>query len=217
MSEADHYPATDRTTPTRHADRAHYDVETVHAILDSVLVGHLAHAIDGVPEVLPLLFARIDDRIYLHQSTGGRLARACAAQPVPAAFSVAAVDGLVLARSWMNHSLNYRSVVVHGLLTAVTDPDERWAALEQTVNRVVAGRADASRPPDRQELAATAVLALDLAEVSAKIRSGPVQDEPEDLALAWWAGVVDVNQTFGPVHSASEPDTPAAVRTLLSY
>ena len=76
MSEADHYPATDRTTPTRHADRAHYDVETVHAILDSVLVGHLAHAIDGVPEVLPLLFARIDDRIYLHQSTGGRLARA---------------------------------------------------------------------------------------------------------------------------------------------
>lgn len=213
----DAYPATARTTPTRHRDRAHYDRATVHAILDSTLVGHLAHSIDGVPEVLPLLFARIDDRVYLHQSSGGRLALACAAAPVPVALSVASVEGLVLARSWMNHSLNYRSVIAHGVLRPVTDAEERWTALEATVNRVVPGRADASRPPTGQELAATAVLALDLSEVSAKVRVGPVEDEPEDLALSWWAGVVDVNQTFGPVHSASSPDTPAAVRTLLSY
>ncbi|MFN8124885.1 MAG: pyridoxamine 5'-phosphate oxidase family protein [Candidatus Nanopelagicales bacterium] len=216
MTDGDSYPRTDRTTPTRHADRARYDRESVHAILDHALIGHLSFSLDGAPGVLPLLFVRVDSRIYLHQSSGARLARACAAGPVPVALSVAEVDGLVLARSWMNHSLNYRSVVAQGPLRLVADPVERWDALAATVDKVVAGRATVSREPNAKELAATAVLALDLLDVSAKVRSGPVVDDEDDLALPWWAGVVDVNRAYGPVHSASSPDVPAAVRALLA-
>ncbi len=194
------YTPTDRTVPTRSPDRASYDRELVHAILDEAYVCHLGFVRDGAPVVLPTLFARVGERLYVHGSTGSRPLRAAgqAADPgLPVCLTVTHVDGLVLARSAFHHSINYRSVVVHGVAHDVTDPEEKRQALDALVDHVVPGRAADSRPADKKELAATAVLRLDLDEVSAKLRTGGVNDEPEDLALSHWAGVVPVQRNYG--------------------
>ncbi|MEG8280918.1 pyridoxamine 5'-phosphate oxidase family protein [Streptomyces sp. AHA2] len=193
------YTPTDRTVPTRSAERASYDKELVHAILDEACVCHLGFVRDGAPVVLPTLYARVGERLYLHGSTGSRPLRAAGrAEPgLPVCVTVTHVDGLVLARSAFHHSINYRSVVVHGLAQDVTDPQEKREALDALVDHVVAGRSADSRPADKKELAATAVIRLDLREVSAKLRTGGVNDEPEDLALPHWAGVVPVRATYG--------------------
>ncbi|MFC9125244.1 pyridoxamine 5'-phosphate oxidase family protein [Streptomyces sp. NPDC057099] len=193
------YAPTDRTVPTRSPGRASYDRELVHAILDEAYVCHLGFVRDGAPVVLPTLFARVGERLYVHGSTGSRpLREAGQTDPgLPVCLTVTHVDGLVLARSAFHHSINYRSVVVHGVAHDVTDPEEKRQALDALVDQVVAGRAADSRPANKKELAATAVLRLDLAEVSAKLRTGGVNDEPEDLALPHWAGVVPVRKTYG--------------------
>nr|WP_236072034.1 pyridoxamine 5'-phosphate oxidase family protein [Streptomyces polyasparticus] len=193
------YAPTERTVPTRSKDRAHYDRELVHSILDETYLCHMGFVRDGAPVVLPTLYARVGERLYVHGSTGSRPLR-MAGKPDPGlavCLTVTHVDGLVLARSAFHHSINYRSVVVHGTAHQVTDPDEKRLALDALVDAVVAGRSADSRPADTKELAATAVLAIDLAEVSAKIRTGGANDEPADMDLPHWAGVVPVARTYG--------------------
>ncbi|MGW4024700.1 pyridoxamine 5'-phosphate oxidase family protein [Streptomyces sp. NPDC005009] len=195
---ADTYPPTERTVPTRSPDRAAYDKELVHAILDEGYVCHLGFVRDGAPVVLPTLYGRVGERLYVHGSTGSRPLRAAGqADPgLPVCLTVTHVDGLVLARSAFHHSINYRSVVVHGLAYDVTDPEEKRQALDALIDHVVPGRAADSRPANKKELAATAVIRLDLNEVSAKLRTGGVNDEPEDLALPHWAGVVPLRKGY---------------------
>lgn len=192
------YTPTDRTVPTRSADRASYDRELVHAILDEAYVCHLGFVRDGAPVVLPTLFGRVGETLYVHGSTGSRPLRMTGqADPgLPVCLTVTHVDALILARSAFHHSINYRSVVVHGLAYDVTDPEEKKVALDALVEHVVPGRSADSRPANKKELAATAVIRLDLNEVSAKLRTGGVNDEPEDLALPHWAGVVPLRKGY---------------------
>ncbi|MFI8193692.1 pyridoxamine 5'-phosphate oxidase family protein [Streptomyces sp. NPDC085946] len=200
------YTPTDRTVPTRAAHKASYDKDLVHAILDEGYVCHLGFVRDGAPVVLPTLYGRVGERLYVHGSTGSRPLHAAgrAAPGLPVCLTVTHVDGLVLARSAFHHSVNYRSVVVHGLAHQVTDPGEKREALDALVDHVVPGRSRDSRPANKKELAATAVIRLDLDEVSAKVRTGGVNEEPEDLALPHWAGVLPLRKGYdAPV---PEPD-----------
>jgi nitroimidazol reductase NimA-like FMN-containing flavoprotein (pyridoxamine 5'-phosphate oxidase superfamily) len=192
------YNPTERTVPTRSPDRASYDKDLVHSILDEAYVCHLGFVRDGAPVVLPTLYARVGERLYVHGSTGSRpLREAGQADPgLPVCLTVTHVDGLVLARSAFHHSINYRSVVVHGVAHDVTDSEEKRQALDALVDHVVPGRSADSRPANKKELAATAVIRLDLDEVSAKLRTGVANDEPEDLALPHWAGVVPLRKGY---------------------
>jgi nitroimidazol reductase NimA-like FMN-containing flavoprotein (pyridoxamine 5'-phosphate oxidase superfamily) len=193
------YAPTDRTVPTRAAHKASYDKDVVHAILDEGYVCHLGFVREGAPVVLPTLYGRVDERLYVHGSTGSRPLRMTGqADPgLAVCVTVTHVDGLVLARSAFHHSINYRSVVVHGVAHQVTDPQEKRLALDALVDHVVPGRSRDSRPANAKEFAATAVIRLDLDEVSAKIRTGGVNDEPEDLSLPHWAGVVPLRKGYG--------------------
>ncbi|AFC54637.1 MULTISPECIES: pyridoxamine 5'-phosphate oxidase family protein [Mycobacterium avium complex (MAC)] len=210
------YPPTSRTTPTRYRERARYDRRTVHDILDEALVCHLGYLSAGRPVVLPTTHARLDETLYLHGSTGsGPLLAARAAEAagsgLPVCVTVTLVDGLVLARSAMHHSVNFRSVVAVGEARVVDDPAEKSRALGCLLDHIAPGRAADCRAPDARELAATGVLALDLAEVSAKVRGGPPADDPQDLPLPHWAGVVPLTLTAGtPVPAADlDPAIPA--------
>lgn len=210
------YPPTSRTTPTRYRERARYDRRTVHDILDEALVCHLGYLSAGRPLVLPTTHARLDETLYLHGSTGsGPLLAARAAEAagsgLPVCVTVTLVDGLVLARSAMHHSVNFRSVVAVGEARVVDDPAEKSRALGCLLDHIAPGRAADCRAPDARELAATGVLALDLAEVSAKVRGGPPADDPQDLPLPHWAGVVPLTLTAGtPVPAADlDPAIPA--------
>ncbi|MER5461808.1 pyridoxamine 5'-phosphate oxidase family protein [Streptomyces sp. NPDC002668] len=214
----DAYEPTDRTVPTRARERAAYDHELVHSILDEAYVCHLGFVRDGAPVVLPTLYARVDDHLYVHGSTGSRpLRMAGEADPgLAVCLTVTHVEGLVLARSAFHHSLNYRSVVVHGTAHQVTDPEEKRSALDALVDHVVAGRSLDSRPANAKELAATAVLRLDLTEVSAKIRTGGPNDDPEDATLPHWTGVVPLLTTYGTPIPARDLDGSIAVPEYLA-
>jgi nitroimidazol reductase NimA-like FMN-containing flavoprotein (pyridoxamine 5'-phosphate oxidase superfamily) len=196
---------TERTRVRRAPARGVYDREAVHAILDEGLVCHLGFARDGQPYVMPTLHARVGEQVYVHGSTASRLVRALQAG-TPACLTVTLVDGLVLARSAFHHSMNYRSVVVLGQARTVAGDEERLTALEAFTERLVPGRWDVVRPPNRQELKATQVLALSLEEASAKVRTGPPVDDEEDLALDVWAGVVPLALQAG----APQPDAHTA-------
>ncbi|MDT0309888.1 pyridoxamine 5'-phosphate oxidase family protein [Streptomyces sp. DSM 44917] len=204
------YPATPRTTPARARERARYDRALVHALLDEGYVGHLGYVREGAPVVLPTLYARDGERLYVHGSTGSRPLREAGGAPgLPVCLTVTHVDGLVLARSAFHHSVNYRSVVVHGTARQVTDAAEKARALDLLVDHVVPGRAADCRPADARELAATAVLALDLAEVSAKVRAGGPNDEQRDLSLPHWSGVLPVASVHGAPVPAPDCAGPA--------
>ncbi len=187
------FSPTPATTPSRARDRVSYDRELVHAVLDEAIVCHLAFVADGQPVVLPTIHARVGERVYVHGSTGSRPLLLAADGGLPVCLTVTLVDGLVLARSAFHHSVNYRSVVAHGRAFLVTDETERRAALDAIVDRAAPDRSTRCRPANARELAATAVLALDLREVSAKRRSGPPRDDAEDLSGPWWAGVVPIS------------------------
>ncbi|MFD7916088.1 pyridoxamine 5'-phosphate oxidase family protein [Streptomyces sp. NPDC059752] len=212
------YEPTDLTVPSRSRDRARYDRETVHSILDGAYVCHLGFVRDGAPVVLPTLYARVGESLYMHGSTGSRpLLAARRTDPgLPVCVTVTHVDGLVLARSAFHHSLNYRSVVVHGTAHQVTDEAECRTALDAMVDAVAPGRSADTRPPNARELAATSVIRVDLAEVSAKIRSGPVNDDAEDLDLPHWAGVVPVAPAYGTPVPAADLAPGIAVPDYLS-
>lgn len=195
------YQPTDRTTPTRHRERASYDTAVVHDILDADFLCHVGYVTDSGPVVLPTLYARVEDRLYLHGSSGSSL-MLLGRMGVDVCVTVTHLDGLVLARSAFHHSTNYRSVVARGTAQAVSNSEEVRTALDRLLDQVVPGRSTDTRTPSAKDLAATGVLRLDLCEVSAKVRSGGVNDEPEDLALPHWAGVVPVHRTIG----APQPD-----------
>lgn len=198
------YPQTPRTTPTRQPGRVAYDAGSIHAVLDEALICHLGFVLDGEPLVLPTIHGRVGDVLYLHGSTGARLTRAVPPEGLPVCVTVTLVDALVLARSQFHHSMNFRSVVVRGLATLVDDPAERDVALRAIVDHVVPGRSAASRPGDRRELAATAVLRVPLAESSLKQRAGGPNDDDEDLGLPYWAGVLPVRTAFGDPEPAED-------------
>ncbi len=181
-------------------ENAHYDRGTIDAILDAALVCHLGFVHDGQPYVIPTLHARLDDRLYVHGSAASRTLRSLG-ESVPVCATVTLLDGLVLARSVFEHSVNYRSVVVLGAATRVDDPDEKLAALHALTEQLLPGRNADARQPTRQELKATSVLWLPLDEASAKVRSGPPDDgASEDAALDVWAGVIPlVTKAAAPV------------------
>jgi nitroimidazol reductase NimA-like FMN-containing flavoprotein (pyridoxamine 5'-phosphate oxidase superfamily) len=215
------YLPTARTTPTRYRERASYDREVVHRILDESLICHLGYANAGRPVVLPTTHARRGETLYLHGSTGSG-PMLTAAKPagkgssLPVCVTATLVDGLVLARSALHHSLVYRSVVVIGDARLVEDPGEKLGALEALLDHIARGRAADCRPPNERELAMTAVLALDLIEVSAKVRTGGPVDDPEDLALPHWAGVVPLSLTAGTPVPSDDLDPAAPVPSYLS-
>jgi uncharacterized protein len=183
----------------REPQRGRYDRETIDAILDEALYCHVGFEADGRPYVIPTLHARVGDLLYVHGSAASRMLRNLAAG-VPVCVTVTLLDGLVLARSVFNHSINYRSAVVVGTATLV-EGDEKLAALRAFSEHVAPGRWDTVRAPTEQELKATWILSLPLAEASAKVRSGPPEDEPEDVGFPVWGGVV-------PVHLAAEAPLP---------
>jgi uncharacterized protein len=184
-----------RTTLKRHPERGSHDLEAVHAVLDAAPMGHLGFAVDGQPFVIPMLYGRVDDALYLHGSVASRLMRTTAAG-IPVCLTVSIVDGLVLARSAFHHSMNYRSAVVLGRAVPV-DGDEKVTALKAISDHLRPGRWDEVRPPTERELRQTAVLRLEVEESSAKVRSGGPVDEPEDLDLDVWAGVVPCELVWG--------------------
>ncbi|GAB7141532.1 pyridoxamine 5'-phosphate oxidase family protein [Mycobacterium riyadhense] len=200
------YRPTTRTTPTRYRERAHYDRETVHRILDEALICHLGYVNAGRPVVLPTTHARFGEVLYIHGSTGSGPMLAAKPSGLSVCLTATLVDGLVLARAAMHHSLNYRSVVVVGTARLVADPAEKRRALGALLDHIRSGRAADCRSPNARELAATAVLALDLVEVSAKVRSGGPVDDPEDSALPYWAGVVPLRLTSGTPQPAGDLD-----------
>ena len=189
-------PPSPRATVRRHPERAHYGLDTVHAILDEAIVSHVGFVVDGRPMVIPTLHARIGDTLYIHGSAAGRMLTTLAAG-AEVCVTATLIDGLVLARSAMHHSINYRSVMLFGPTRVVTDREEKLRALEATVEHAVRGRSRDVRPPAEHELRATSVIALAIDEASAKVRAGGVVEDPADLALPVWAGVIPLSLTPG--------------------
>jgi nitroimidazol reductase NimA-like FMN-containing flavoprotein (pyridoxamine 5'-phosphate oxidase superfamily) len=190
---------TQRTRVRRAPKRGVYEREAVDAILDEALVCHLGFVQDGQPFVIPTIHARVGDVVYVHGSSASRMIRTLGGG-FPACLTVTLVDGLVLARSVFNHSMNYRSVVVLGTARAVADRGEKLLALERFTEQLIPGRWTEVRPPSATELKATAVMALALDECSAKMRVGPPGDDEGDYALDVWAGVVPLRlQALPPV------------------
>jgi nitroimidazol reductase NimA-like FMN-containing flavoprotein (pyridoxamine 5'-phosphate oxidase superfamily) len=182
-------PSTARHHVKRIRQRARYERAAIHAILDAAQVAHVGFCLDGQPFVIPMLYARDGDNLLLHGSIASRLLQGLD-EGMAACISVTLQDGLVLARSHFHHSRNYRSVVAFGRARAVTDAAEKTAALAHLVDVLIPGRAAESRPPDRNELAATRLLRFVIEDASAKIREGGPKDDPADLGLPVWAGVV---------------------------
>lgn len=190
-------PPSARATVRRLPQRASYDRDIIAAILDEGLVAHVGFAVEGQPYVMPMVYARVGEHVYLHGATSSRLARQLE-QGVPVCLTVTLLDGLVMARSAFHHSVNYRSVVVLGSARRVTEKEETMRALEALTEHVLRGRWAEVRPPNEQELKATAVLVLPLAEASAKVRTGPPKDDEEDLALPVWAGEIPLRLSAQP-------------------
>jgi nitroimidazol reductase NimA-like FMN-containing flavoprotein (pyridoxamine 5'-phosphate oxidase superfamily) len=186
---------TPRTRLGREKHRGSTDRDDLYEVLDTGLFCHLGVVVDGCPMVVPTGYGRIGDTLYLHGSTGARSLRAGDGTEV--CVTVTHVDGIVLARSAFHHSVNYRSAIVYGRARLVTDEEERLAGLRALTEQLAPGQWDYARRPSRKELAATAVLALSLAEASVKIRRGGPSDDPEDYALPVWAGVLPLETSWG--------------------
>lgn len=183
-------PPSERVRLRRKRERGSHERAAIDAILDEALIAHVGIADEhGQPFVIPTLHARIGDAVYLHGSTASRALRALR-DGAPACLTVSLLDGLVLARAAMHHSANYRSVMLLGQARVVESEQEKLFALEAIVEHIVPGRWAEARTPSENELKATSVLAMGIDEVSAKIRSGPPQDDEEDYALPIWAGVI---------------------------
>lgn len=178
-----------RTTPSRLAKRAHHDAETIHPILDDALFCTVSYVLNGQPMAIPTAFARHQDRLYIHGSVGSHFIRSIE-NNVPVCLSVMLADGLVLAKSAFHHSVNYRSVVVFAKAEKVVDEAEKLHALALITDHLIPNRWADLRPTTASELQKTTVLAFLLAEASAKVRTGGPGDDPEDMELPTWAGVI---------------------------
>jgi uncharacterized protein len=182
-------PATDRTRVVREANRAVYDRDVIYNILDEGFVCHVGFETDNQPFVIPTMFARVGDDLYFHGSSASRMLRGASAG-LPVCVTVTLLDGLILARSVFNHSMNYRSVVALGHATLMDDPTEKIRALQAFTEKLIPGRWKEARQPNEKELKATSILKLPLTEVSAKVRVGGVEDDAEDYSFRVWAGIV---------------------------
>jgi nitroimidazol reductase NimA-like FMN-containing flavoprotein (pyridoxamine 5'-phosphate oxidase superfamily) len=204
-------PPSERATVRRHADRARYDRETIDAILDEGLICHVGIVDDeGVPVVIPMGYGRAGDRLYLHGLPASRLLRALTSGR-EACVTVTLVDGLVLAKSTFNHSINYRSVVLFGPARLVRDPEAKTEALRVITEHLVPGRSADARGPNERELKQTTVVEIELAECSAKVRSGPPAGDPEDAGIAAWTGVIPLAVRAGAPEPAGDAPVPGYV------
>jgi len=200
---------TARTRVVREPHRASYDRETVYRILDEGFLCHIGFAVDGQPYVIPTSYGRKDASLYIHGSAASRMLRQMqkkddqTKEAAPVCITVTLLDGLVLARSVFNHSMNYRSVVILGKATLVDDPQEKLAALRILSEHILPGRWQESRQPNERELKQTSVLRVPIEEFSAKVRTGPPIDDEEDYAFPTWAGVVPLEIKAGtPIDDA---------------
>jgi nitroimidazol reductase NimA-like FMN-containing flavoprotein (pyridoxamine 5'-phosphate oxidase superfamily) len=185
-----------RTRLVREADRAVYDRAAAYRILDEGFICHVGFVVDGQPFVIPTGYGRVGDNLYIHGSGASRMLRRVD-EGVAVCVTVTLLDGLVLARSIFNHSMNYRSVVILGTARAVSDPTEKLEALRLLSEHILPGRWVESRLPNEKELKATLVMRLPIEEFSAKVRQGPPVDDEEDYAFATWAGVVPLTLVAG--------------------
>ena len=191
---------TDRNRIKRLPKRGHYDRETIHRILDEALICHVAFVVKKQPYVIPINFARVEDRIILHGAKASRLLKHIESGH-PICVEATIVDGLVLARSVFHHSMNYRSVVVFGKGRLIEDQQEKLAALQAVTEHLIPGRWQEARLPNRKELNVTSVVSIDIDEASAKVRVGPPVDEQEDYALPVWAGILPLQELpLAPIH-----------------
>jgi uncharacterized protein len=194
MSEAQ--MPTARTRVVRESHRGIYDRETAYAILDEGFLCHVGFTVDGQPFVIPTLYGRKDDNLFIHGSAASRMLRNLKGG-IPVCLTVTLVDGLVLARSIFNHSMNYRSVVVLGKAMLVDEPIEKLEALQSVSEHIIPGRWVDVRPPNQSELKQTSVLKLPIEEFSSKVRTGPPIDDEEDYSFPTWAGVVPLEMRTG--------------------
>lgn len=190
----DTFSPTERTRVVREPHRGSFDRQSIYKILDEGFVCHVGFSVKEQPYVIPTMFARVDEAIYFHGSAASRMLRGLSTG-LAVCLTVTLVDGLVLARSVFNHSMNYRSVVALGQATLVEAPEEKLAALRAFTEKILPGRWAKARQPNSKELKATSILRLPISEVSAKMRSGPVQDDEEDIPLPVWAGVLPIRLT----------------------
>ncbi|GAC1433559.1 MAG: pyridoxamine 5'-phosphate oxidase family protein [Terriglobales bacterium] len=193
---------TSRTRVVREPDRAVYDRAAAYEILDEGFICHVGFVVDGQPFVIPTSYGRKDDNLYIHGSAASRMLRNLDSG-IPVCVTVTLLDGLVLARSIFNHSMNYRSVVVLGTAVAVKDPAEKLEALRLLSEHILPSRWDDSRQPNDKELKATMALRLPITEFSCKVRQGPPIDDEPDYAFPTWAGVVPLTMETGiPISDA---------------
>jgi len=197
---------TARTRVVREANRAVYDRETAYGILDEGFLCHVGFVNDGHPFVIPTSYGRRDANLYIHGSAASRMLRNMK-EGLPVCITVTLLEGLVLARSIFNHSMNYRSVVILGTATLVDDPTEKLEALRVLSEHILPGRWDESRQPNERELKATSVLRVPIEEFSAKVRLGPPVDDAEDMAFPTWAGVIPLEMKAG--EPINDPDLEA--------
>ena len=204
---------TARTRVVREPDRAVYDREAVYRILDEGFLCHVGFVADGQSFVIPTSYGRKGASLYLHGSAASRMLRQMR-EGVPVCITVTLVDGLVLARSVFNHSMNYRSVVILGKAALVEDPEEKLAALRTLSEHILPGRWDEARQPNERELKVTSVLRVPIEEFSAKVRTGPPVDDTEDYSFPTWAGVIPLEMNSGtPIRDARcERDLPAYLK-----
>jgi uncharacterized protein len=210
MSEP--YTPSSRTRIVREAERAVYDRDVANRILDEGFVCHVGFVVDNQPYVIPTGYGRAGDQLYIHGSAASRMLRNLE-QGVRVCVTVTLLDGLVLARSIFNHSMNYRSVVILGTAKAVEDPTEKLEALRLLSEHILPGRWAESRYPNDKELKATMILSLPITEFSAKVRQGPPIDDAEDYAFPVWAGVIPLETVALPpiADERSKPAIPVPV------
>jgi nitroimidazol reductase NimA-like FMN-containing flavoprotein (pyridoxamine 5'-phosphate oxidase superfamily) len=195
-------PPSERVRLRRKRERGSHERAVIDAILDEALIAHLGIVEDGQPFVTPTLHARCGDVVYCHGSSASRTLRALEAG-ARVCLTVSLIDGLVLARAAMHHSANYRSAMLLGRASVVTDAEEKREALRAVVEHIVPGRSSDVRGPSEKELRATSVLAIPIDEASAKVRTGGPVDDEEDYALEAWAGVIPLQSVAGePVADA---------------
>jgi nitroimidazol reductase NimA-like FMN-containing flavoprotein (pyridoxamine 5'-phosphate oxidase superfamily) len=187
---------TQRTRVVREPERGVYDREDAYRILDEGFICHVGFSLDGQPFVIPTSYGRKDTNLYIHGSAASRMLRQMK-EGVAVCVTVTLLDGLVLARSVFNHSMNYRSVVILGKATLVDDPEEKLTALRVLSEHILPGRWEDARQPNERELKATSVLRVAIEEFSAKVRTGPPIDDAEDLAFPTWAGVLPLEMKAG--------------------
>lgn len=192
----DKFPITDKNEITRLPKRGSYDVATIYSILDEALVCTVAYVNEGQPFQIPTGFARIDNTVYIHGSVGAWYMRQIE-NGAPVCISTTLLDGMVLARSAFHHSVNYRSVVFFSKGRRVSDEDEQYRALEVFTNKMCPGRWDDIRKPNSTEWKGTMVVAFNIEEASAKVRTGGPKDDEEDYSMDVWAGVQEVKLQRG--------------------